>query len=179
MADKKISELPELLNEEIDPEADYLVIVDGSDGGITKKAKYAIVQGPQGPQGIQGEQGIQGIQGPQGEVGPQGEQGIQGIAGTEYVPPSVIPEALDIDWSLSHIFYKEVAANTTFTFSNLVDGKSISLIVRNTSGANITLTLPTVVGASPDLVVPPAKENIYTFIRTAAKTYVSAISGMA
>lgn len=87
---------------------------------------------------------------------------------------------LDIDWSLGENFYKEVSSNSTITFSNIQDGKVVLLVIRNTSNSNITLTLPSGIykDAYLDLTVPSLKENVYTFIRTNGKTYVSYVVGL-
>jgi hypothetical protein len=49
----------------------------------------------------------------------------------------------DIDWSKSASFTKTLGANTTFTFSNATDGKSIVVAITNTA-SNYTVTWPTV-----------------------------------
>lgn len=48
---------------------------------------------------------------------------------------------IDIDWSLGFRFKRTLAANTTFTFSNLLDGQTIVVKLTNT-GANYTVTWP-------------------------------------
>lgn len=103
---------------------------------------------------------------------------LEYLPGLNFVVPSIAISVLNIDWSLGTVFYKDVAANSTFTFSNLIDGKVISVVIRNTSVANITLTLPAGIfrDTTIDLVVEPSKENVYTFIRSNSKTYASFVS---
>lgn len=92
-------------------------------------------------------------------------------------PASSVISALDIDWSLSTAYYKDISANTTFTFSNVIDGKTLSVILTNTSGSSITITLPSpiyrVTGA---LTVGANEAVIYTFMRANSKTYMGSIT---
>jgi hypothetical protein len=89
------------------------------------------------------------------------------------VTPISIP-ANNIDWNSSDMLFKDVSANTTFTFSNVAEGKTISVAVTNTSGAQITITFPTgifkVAGA---LTIGANEAAIYTFMRMNSKTYMT------
>lgn len=69
-----------------------------------------------------------------------------------------------IDWSLGDDFYKTLAANTTFTFSNTTDGQIITVELLNTA-SNYTVTWPTVkwVGGLAPTQTVGAKTDIYTF----------------
>lgn len=87
--------------------------------------------------------------------------------------------ALNIDWSLGDTFYKLIAANSTFTFSNVRNGKTVSVFLKNTSGANITVTLPAVLASGAlNVTIKPANENVYTFIRSNNKTYAALLPDM-
>lgn len=88
--------------------------------------------------------------------------------------------ALNIDWSLGNLFYKDLSTSSTFTFSNLQDGKTISVAIRNTSGADITITLPSVIKSSTFVNVVKAsnKETVFTFMRMNGKTYAASIGDM-
>ncbi len=80
--------------------------------------------------------------------------------------------ALDIDWSAGSTFTKVLSANSTFTFSNLADGRSINVRLTNTA-SNYTVTWPTVswpAGTTPTMTVG-AKSDIYTFIRIGGTIY--------
>lgn len=48
-----------------------------------------------------------------------------------------------IDWSTGSVFTKTIAANTTFTFSNLTSGQTIVVRITGTSGHAYTSTWPT------------------------------------
>lgn len=99
-------------------------------------------------------------------------------AAIDVIPASVVVAALDINWAAGNVLYKDVAANSALTFSNVTDGKVVSFIIRNTSGATITLTLPTGIykAADLDLTIETLKENVYTGIRSNGKTYISGVS---
>lgn len=84
--------------------------------------------------------------------------------------------ALDIDWATAVTFRKTLSANSTFTFSNLADGKQINVALTNTA-SNYTVTWPTVTwaGASTPVQTVGAKTDIYTFIRINGVVYGSVI----
>lgn len=83
----------------------------------------------------------------------------------------------DIDWSNGDTFYKLISSNTSFTFSNVTNGKTIAVSIKNTGASDITLTFPSALTSGIlNLIVSPGKENIYTFVRSNNKTYVSVIS---
>lgn len=89
------------------------------------------------------------------------------------VPPATNAiSASAIDWALAFTHSKTLAANTTFTFSNVVDGKTIIVAVTNTSG-NYTVIWPAVdwgVDGTPVQSIG-AKTDIYTFVRIGSVTY--------
>ena len=61
-----------------------------------------------------------------------------------YLATGITVDALDVDWSLGIHFIKVMGENTVLTFSNVTEGKTITLEV----SGNYTLTLPT--GVSVD-----------------------------
>jgi hypothetical protein len=86
--------------------------------------------------------------------------------------------ASDIDWSLSLSFYKTLGANTTFTFSNLVEGKTISVAIKNPAAATWTVTWPGTVkwpGGTPPVQTTNDKTDVYTFTRINGVIYGSAV----
>lgn len=106
------------------------------------------------------------------------------VSTTEYVEKAVTPNAinitsLNIDWANGFTFYKSIVANSTFTFSNLTEGKAVSVIVINTTGAAVTVTFPTIKKSTTfNSTVAQNSSNIYTFIRAGSVTYASFISGL-
>jgi hypothetical protein len=93
------------------------------------------------------------------------------------IPPATNAiSASTIDWALAFTHSKTLAANTTFTFSNAIDGKTIIVFITNTA-SNYTVTWPTVLwsgGAAPTQTVG-AKTDIYTFVKAGANIYGSAV----
>ena len=99
------------------------------------------------------------------------------ISGGSVAPTDTPITTLDIDWSSGDTFYKSVTTNSTFTFSNLINGKSITIFIKNTSAGNIVLSFPLALKSGVlNLVVNPNKENAYTFVRSDNKLYVNAIT---
>lgn len=96
---------------------------------------------------------------------------------TPPIPTDVAISALDVDWSLGDTFYKNISISSTFTFSNLINGKTILVILKNTGASDITVTFPTALKSGVLYnIISPNKENIYTCIRSNGKTYISAIA---
>lgn len=84
----------------------------------------------------------------------------------------------NIDWSQGNSFYNNISANKTYTFSNVRNGNTVILLVKNTSGSTITLILPSNVNNSIILTVAAGKTNVYTFIRSNGFTYAAVVDGM-
>jgi len=78
-------------------------------------------------------------------------------------PATSTISASAIDWSLSNSFYKTLGANTTFTFSNAVDGQVITICLLNTT-SNYTVTWPTIkwAGGTAPTMTTGAKYDVYT-----------------
>ena len=78
-------------------------------------------------------------------------------------PATSTISASAIDWSLSNSFYKTLAANTTFTFSNAQDGQVITICLLNTT-SNYTVTWPTIKwsGGTAPTMTTGAKYDVYT-----------------
>jgi hypothetical protein len=106
------------------------------------------------------------------------------VAAVAATPTSVAVPVLDVNWSSGRVFYKSVSADSTFTFSNyngtVANGKVISLIIINTSGAAITVTFPSGIKVKSGFVlsVPAGQANVYTFIRANSITYASFVDGL-
>jgi len=64
-------------------------------------------------------------------------------ADIEYDEQSI--PAFAIDWSLGRTFYKLLAANSTFTFANTVNGKQILVVLRQGNAAVWTAAFPATV----------------------------------
>lgn len=84
--------------------------------------------------------------------------------------------ALDIDWATATTFSKTLAANSTFTFSNAVDGETRIVALTNTA-SNYTVTWPTVQwsGGTPPVQTVGAKTDVYTFVKVGSVIYGSVV----
>jgi hypothetical protein len=88
--------------------------------------------------------------------------------------------ALNIDWATGTTFYKSISSPSTFTFSNIVAGKTITVVVYNSSSGSVDITLPTTKFESGylDTIAYASSETIYTFTSINGSVYASSISGV-
>lgn len=94
-------------------------------------------------------------------------------SGTVALQSTAVISASDIDWNITHSF-KILAANTTFTFSNVANSKTIIVAITNTA-SNYTVTWPTVdwgAGGAP-VQSTGAVTDIYTFVQIDGTIYGS------
>lgn len=150
--------------------------------GITGETGAQGIQGNTGVVGTTGIIGLQGFTGVQGYTGVFGFTGIQGIQGNTGITQSYVDvniSALDINWALGDSFYKLISTNSTFTFSNVSTGQK-TVIIKNTSGASVTVTFPVGILKSGTLnqTILAGKENVYTFLYSNSKTYVAVVADM-
>lgn len=88
----------------------------------------------------------------------------------------VIP-ALDIDWSTGTTFYKEISSSNTFTFSNVTAGKTITVVLYNSSINAVNISLPTIYTQTTrfDTAIVANTRNIYVFSNINGLIYASSI----
>jgi hypothetical protein len=85
-----------------------------------------------------------------------------------------------IDWSTSNQFYTTLTGNSTFSFTNSLDGQSINVLVRNTGINYFTGTWPSNVKWSYQYIPVQTSGNftdIYTFVNFTGVIYGSATQG--
>jgi hypothetical protein len=90
----------------------------------------------------------------------QGKLTVRAVVGTD-----ANVTAAAIDWATGTSFYKTLAANTTFTFSNALPGQGITVAVTNTSG-NYTVTWPGTIKWPNDSIPVQsigARTDVYSF----------------
>ena len=102
-------------------------------------------------------------------------------------PRNIQVPNLDVDWDSGEVFYKDISANTTFTFSNIRNGKHIMLLVTNTTAGAKFLTFPSAPFVSQNYSGSVAslgttaftifRSNGLTFIAEAPLIYNAQISG--
>jgi hypothetical protein len=89
----------------------------------------------------------------------QGKLTVRAVVGTDANVTAAV-----IDWATGTSFYKTLAANTVFAFSNVLPGQEITVAVTNTA-SNYTVTWPTVTWS--DGIAPAqslgAVTDVYTF----------------
>jgi hypothetical protein len=99
------------------------------------------------------------------------------------LPSASAISASAIDWATlkrtGGLYTKTLAANTTFTFSNLLAGQTIVVRLTNTA-SNYTVTWPTVkwTGGTPPTMTVGAKSDIYTFIYDGTNVFGSYVQDM-
>lgn len=94
------------------------------------------------------------------------------------IASQLLISASAIDWNSTHL-YKTLSTNTTFTFSNATDGKTIIIAITNTA-SNYTVTWPTVKwanGIAPIQTIGAATD-IYTFVQINGIIYGSYIQNV-
>lgn len=93
------------------------------------------------------------------------------------VQPTIVISAVNIDWSVAQTFSKTLAADSTFTFSNVTDGRTIVVVLTNTA-SNYTVTFPVDVrwaGGTQPVQTVGAKTDVWTFVRSGTTTYGSVV----
>lgn len=77
-----------------------------------------------------------------------------------------------VDANLGSFFKKDISADTALTISNLLEGRTVTVVVRNSSATVRNITLPTITN-SIDLVtaIPAGKFGIFKVIRAFGSLY--------
>jgi hypothetical protein len=88
---------------------------------------------------------------------------------TDTAPVAIAASA--IDWSLGSTFTKTLAANTSFTFANAVDGRTIVVALTNTA-SNYTVSWS---GGVAPTQTTGAKTDVYTFVKVGSAIYGSVV----
>jgi hypothetical protein len=102
-----------------------------------------------------------------------------GGGGSGYADIAIGP-SLDIDWTVGTTYYLDITGNANFTFSNIVDGKTITVVVNNITLTNYVASFPSTKQGPGGLDnnVYASSSSIYTFTRSGGVTYCSSISGV-
>ena len=96
----------------------------------------------------------------------------RGATNQNMTPSTTTVSSTNIDWSTSNSFYKTLSANTTFTFSNAVDGQVITICLLNTT-SNYTVTWPSMkwAGGTAPTMTTGAHYDVYTIYYNATAGY--------
>jgi len=86
----------------------------------------------------------------------------------------------DIDWSRGDTFYLDTTVDETFTFSNVTDGRTIIIIVRNNDVSTHTMNFPAGIFKQEqfDGVISALTETVFTLIRSNGKIYITEVKEM-
>ncbi len=95
-------------------------------------------------------------------------------------PKDLAISVLDIDWQDNDTLYKTITANSAFTFSNAVNGKTIVVIIENSSGADVDATFPAGIKYSGDFTntVTANTYSVFTFVQSNGILFGSVVSEM-
>jgi len=99
----------------------------------------------------------------------------------ESAPLDIAISALDINWGLGDTYYKSISADSTFTFSNDVNGKSIAVAITNTDASDHAITWPAGVKAdlNYDGTVVTGTTSLFTFVKINGVVYVAEMKEIA
>lgn len=90
-----------------------------------------------------------------------------------------IPVSLDIDWNSATTYHLEINSDTTFTFSNLVAGKTIYVVLENTSALAVNAFFPTTKAQDIlDQIVFANSSSVYMFIYSNGNIYATVVYNM-
>ncbi len=95
-----------------------------------------------------------------------------------------------VNWSQGNIQFKDIAANTDFSFTNVIDGQTLTMYVKNTStnlvncnfasGAGAANRVKMPMDANGSTTAPQIREkraNVYTFVRINTGIFTSYVTG--
>lgn len=92
----------------------------------------------------------------------------------------VVPN-LNVEWVSGTIFYKSITSTSNFTFTNVQEGQTIILVIRNATGGNLTFTFPAGIkwptGIVPTTIVS-ACWSVFTFMRVTGITLASPVENL-
>ena len=88
--------------------------------------------------------------------------------------------ALDVDFRKSMTFTKDISANSTFTFSNVIVGKSIMVTLKNTGASAITVNFSDsniiYPGVATSYTINAGKVTAFTFLpKSASEILISVL----
>ena len=95
-----------------------------------------------------------------------------------------------VNWSQGNIQFKDIAANTDFSFTNVIDGQTLTMYVKNTSTNLVNCNFASGVGAANRVKMPmdangsttapqirEKRANVYTFVRINTGIFTSYVTG--
>lgn len=108
--------------------------------------------------------------------------------GVAWKNPDIQPEgisaltmggAVTVDWSLASYFTGQMTGNSTFSFSNVANGRTITLVIQGHASVDYTITFPTMVKQTTFTgLVKTGKYNVYTITRSGGTLFASCVEDM-
>lgn len=79
-----------------------------------------------------------------------------------------------IDWSTANVYTKDVSSDQSFSFVNDEDGKSISVILKNTSDSPVTISFPGGLRKKTTLqnTLQPNTQSVYSLVKAGNNIYI-------
>jgi len=83
-------------------------------------------------------------------------------------------EGTIIDWSTANVYTKDVSLDQSFSFINDEDGKSISIILKNTSDSPVTVSFPGGLRKKTTLqnTLQPNTQSVYSLVKAGNNIYI-------
>jgi len=99
----------------------------------------------------------------------------------ETAPKNTAIPTLNVDWLLGEVHYKDISSDSVITFSNLVDGKTLLVILNNTDISPHLITFPVGIKVNGDYDgnVEAMTESVFTFVRSNGKIYMTEVKELA
>lgn len=127
------------------------VITPGAEGKLGPPGPPGPVgtSGPMGPQGLQGAVGPQGASGAPGQPGLQGPQGVTGLTGSAGAAGPAGYSGVAVGLQLSTYSITRGIAFTLYGSGFSTGSSSITLALRGSSGASVSLGVVPITGIDP------------------------------
>jgi galactokinase len=88
------------------------------------------------------------------------------------IPTTVNLSGSIIDWAQGNVFASEINSDTTFSFLNDTDGRTIVVKIKNTTASSLNLTWPSSV-VSPNPFLGANVTKIVTLIKIGTSVYMA------
>lgn len=96
---------------------------------------------------------------------------------TQFTPskPLISGASAPIDWATGNVFTDTITSGKTYTFNNAIDGRTIIVRIRNTTGSNLSIVWPGAV-VNQDTIVPANSTKLFTLVSILGTIYMTSVS---
>lgn len=85
-----------------------------------------------------------------------------------------------VNWASSSYFTGQIDQNSTFSFSNTTNGRTITIIIQGHASNDYTITFPSMIKRTDFVALVKAnKYNVYTITKSGGNFFASSIEDMA